>query len=272
MKTRSFFFVAAAFAAALLPASVLHSQVARNGGETTIALDIAFGIRYVPPSRVTVPPTEHLIIRAPDALANVTGYAWFKDGHPLPDANSPVLVIDVAQPSDAGSYKYDTTSTEARTINGGSQLLNLNVAPATRLINLSTRGFVGQGDQTMICGLIVSGKEGNSAMTTLLIRAVGPSLERFGVNGVLKEPKISIFTADGKPYTREFWYPLESGYMTLDQHVQAMTAKVGAFPLTAGLKDAVELRPFPPGIYTIHVSGLNGTVGNILLETYQVQE
>lgn len=270
MKTRSFFFVAAAFAAALLPASVLHSQVARNGGETTIALDIAFGIRYVPPSRVTVPPTEHLIIRAPDALANVTGYAWFKDGQPLPGATGPELIIDVAQPSDAGSYKYNTTSTEARNINGSSQTLNLNVRPVASMINLSTRGFAGSGDQTMISGFVVDGK--NAPYSTLLIRAVGPSLERFGVSGVLKEPKISIFTADGKPYTREFWYPLETGFTTREQHIQAITAQVGAFPLNPNSKDAVELRPFPPGVYTVHVSGLNGTSGNVIFEIYQAQE
>lgn len=270
MKTRSFLFTAMAFAAALLPASALHSQIVRNGGETAISLGIAFGIRAVPPSRVTVPPTEHLTIRAPEALTNVSGFAWFKDGRPIPGATNPELVIDVAQPSDAGAYKYNFVG--ASIPESGSQILQLNVAPAPRLINLSTRGFVGQGDQTMICGLIVSGKEGNTNDTTLLIRAVGPSLERFGVTGVLKEPKISIFTADGKPYDGQFLYPLEIGFMTKEDHIQATTTKVGAFPLSPGTKDAVELRFFRPGVYTVHVSGLNGTTGNILLETYQVQE
>jgi|GEM_PF-1434959 len=271
MKTLRSFFIAAALAATFVSAVPLQASVLRNGGETTLTLDIAFGFRDVAPSRTTVPPTERLTIKAPSPLANFTNYGWYKNGNPIPGATDPVLIIDVAQPSDAGIYKYDLLSRDS-TSERGSQLLMLNVRPATSLINISTRGFAGPGDQTLISGFIVAGGSTSSGSSTLLIRAVGPTLARFGVGGVLKEPMLQIFTADGQPYSGAFQYPLETGYLTKEQHIAAITAKVGAFPLDPGAKDAVDLRPFPPGAYTVHVTGNAGSSGNVLLEILEVSE
>ncbi|MGH7944445.1 MAG: hypothetical protein ACREF9_05495, partial [Opitutaceae bacterium] len=69
MKTSRSTYVLATFLAALafVPAAVAQArpgQAAR--GETTVQLDVGFGIRAVLPSRVTVPAGETLRIIAPD--------------------------------------------------------------------------------------------------------------------------------------------------------------------------------------------------------------
>src|SRR5438874_11041470 len=63
------------------------------------------------------------------------------------------------------------------------------------LTNISTRGFVGTGDNVMIGGFIVGG--GGSA--TVVVPAIGPSLSNppFNLTGVLQDPTLSLFGANG---------------------------------------------------------------------------
>ena len=49
-----------------VPASPRTPAVTAVNGETTLQLDVGFGVRAVPPSRVTVPAGETLRIVAPD--------------------------------------------------------------------------------------------------------------------------------------------------------------------------------------------------------------
>lgn len=55
------------------------------------------------------------------------------------------------------------------------------------LSNVSTRGWVGTGDDVMIGGLIFAG--GN---VDLIFRAIGPSLRQHGVPDVLEDPTLDI--------------------------------------------------------------------------------
>jgi len=48
-------------------------------------------------------------------------------------------------------------------------------------------------------------------------------------------------------------------------------ARVGAFPLAAGSRDAAALVTLPAGsTYTVKVSGVNNTAGEALVEVYEV--
>src|SRR5207302_5056125 len=61
----------------------------------------------------------------------------------------------------------------------------------SRLLNISTRGFVGAGDNVMIAGLILNGTDNG----TICFRALGPSLAAFGVQGVIADPRLDLFNA-----------------------------------------------------------------------------
>jgi len=56
--------------------------------ETLVTLDVGFGVRYVPPSRISVPAGERVTVVAPrDA-----GEQWIRDGRPLEGKTPNVLV------------------------------------------------------------------------------------------------------------------------------------------------------------------------------------
>src|SRR4030095_14314292 len=62
-----------------------------------------------------------------------------------------------------------------------------------RLMNISTRGFVGLDDGVMIGGVIITGVD----PATLLLRAIGPSLAGDGIQNPLLDPTLDLFDAQG---------------------------------------------------------------------------
>jgi len=66
--------------------------------------------------------------------------------------------------------------------------------PGTRLTNISTRGFVGPGNQVLIEGLVINGPD----PVRMLITVKGPSLSAFGVTGALADPSLAIYDSAGR--------------------------------------------------------------------------
>jgi len=136
-----------------------------------------------------------------------------------------------------------------------------------QLINISNRGFVGIGGNIMIPGFVVS-EEGSR---TFLIRAVGPSLSRFNVTGVLADPKIEVYkrrpgtATDDLILTNDTWG--ENGDAA---QVRQTATAVGAFSLTEASADAAFVVTLPPGAYTVNVKGAGDTTGVGLVEVYLV--
>jgi hypothetical protein len=157
-----------------------------------------------------------------------------------------------------------TVQTSAKNNVGGIVLVELydtTPSAAARLVNVSARAKVGTGENALIAGFVVSG----NAASTLLIRAVGPTLGAFGVNGVLSDPRLDLFAngATTPLASNDNW----GGNVALAGAFRA----VGAFALPASeSKDAVLLAVLPPGAYTAQVSGVGGLTGEVLLEIYEV--
>lgn len=236
-------------------------------GETTITLDVGFGIRAVLPSRVTVPAGERLRVIAPQMDAG-TSYIWTKNGQALPNAGggSNVLILNSVTSGDAGAYAC-LFSTPA-TLPQPSQVLVLGVGPTDRLLNLSTRGNVGAGgDQGLVSGFVVAA---GGQSKKLILRAVGPSLSLFGVTNPLRAPVLRIFDGSGRVYENGYAYLPIVGGLTYDADLAASLAKTGAFPLPAGTRDAVIMMPFIPGAYTAQITSGDGSAGSVLLEIYEV--
>jgi len=134
-------------------------------------------------------------------------------------------------------------------------------AEPARLLNLSSRAFVGTADQVLIAGLVVGG----GASRQVLIRALGPALGAFGVAGTLNDPRLRLFRGSDLIAENDNW----SG----DPLIAEAARRVGAFAVTepAG-RDAMLLLTLPPGAYTAQVSGLGTGQGVALLEAYEVRE
>jgi len=150
--------------------------------------------------------------------------------------------------------------------NGGTgvgliELYDANTGSDSKLINLSTRAFVGRDASILITGLVVSG----STPKTVLVRAVGPGLTAYGVDGVLSHPKMSLFSGQQEIATNTGWTTSANRAA-----IASVAAQVGAFPLDPAGADSAMLLTLDPGIYTIQVMGANGETGTALVETYAV--
>jgi len=135
----------------------------------------------------------------------------------------------------------------------------------SRLVNLSARTQVGQGDSMLIAGFSISG----NVPKRLLIRGVGPSLSTFGVTGVLEDPKLQLFDASRTLLAEnDNWSdaPNDSSALAL------AASSVGGFPLNSSSRDAVMLVTLVPGNYTAQVSGVSNATGVALVEVYELAE
>lgn len=130
--------------------------------------------------------------------------------------------------------------------------------PGAGLTNLSARCHVGIGDNMLIAGFVVVG----TGTKPVLIRAVGPKLADFDVTSALADPQLAVFDDTGTMRAQnDNW----------DASLGAMFTQVGAFALEPGSKDAALLVTLPAGkAYTVQVSGVGLTTGEVLLEVYAV--
>lgn len=157
-----------------------------------------------------------------------------------------------------------TVQAASRTGAGGIVLIELyDAAPSapSRLVNVSARAIVGAGENALFAGFVVAG----NAPKTLLIRAVGPTLGAFGVEGILADPRLDVFaTGTTTPLaSNDNW----AGNVALS----AAFRSVSAFLLPASdSRDAALLVSLQPGAYTAQVSGVGGLTGEVLLEIYEL--
>jgi len=135
-------------------------------------------------------------------------------------------------------------------------------ASASRFVNLSARTVAGTGTQTLIAGFVLSG----NVPRTLLIRGIGPTLELFGVTGVLANPRLELHTTVNNLDTT---VAANSGWGG-SAALSATFAQVGAFGLPATSADAALLITLTPGSYTAQVAGAGNTTGVALVEVYEV--
>ena len=144
-----------------------------------------------------------------------------------------------------------------------TEIYDVDRLPGSRLTNVSARMNVTAGEGTLIAGLVIVG----NAPTTVLIRGVGPTLSVFGVAGVLADPTIALFAGTTPIASNDNW---EAGPGTVAEMTGA-AAKVGAFALAAGSKDAALLITLQPGTYTVQVTGVGNTTGVALIEVYDTK-
>jgi hypothetical protein len=122
-----------------------------------------------------------------------------------------------------------------------------------KLANISTRGFVQTGDNVMIGGWIIAGRQ----PIRVGIRALGPSLARLGVPTVLSDPVLRLFDSGGHLLlTNDNW----------QDHQKAEIEAAGLAP--GDNREAALITTLNPGPYTAIVRGKNSLTGQALIELY----
>ena len=121
-----------------------------------------------------------------------------------------------------------------------------------QVLNLSTRGLVGTGDNVLIGGFIVSGTEPK----TMVLRALGPSLSSFGLSGLLADPVLRVYDSSGNVVASNDNWQSDSNASLVEAN--------GLAP--GNPSEAAIARGLAPGSYTVIVTGKDATSGVGLVE------
>jgi hypothetical protein len=142
---------------------------------------------------------------------------------------------------------------------GVVEAFDLDHAAASKLGNISTRGFVDVDDNVMIAGLIVG--PGNGPSIRILARALGPTLSDFGVPGALADPTLDLVNASGTVIrSNNNWRD--------DPQQRAEIEAAGLAP--SHDEEAALVETVAPGAYTTIVRGNSRTTGVGLVEAYNI--
>jgi hypothetical protein len=154
-----------------------------------------------------------------------------------------------------GTYTAVVRGVSSSTGVGLVEIYDLS-APNSTLVNLSSRGVVGTGDDVLIGGLIVVGV----APQNVILRAIGPDLAASGIGGSLSDPTLELRDANGAVLA------FNDNWRT---NQEAEISATGLAP--SNDKDAAILRTLPAANYTAIVRGAAGSTGVALVEAYALR-
>ncbi|HEU5080686.1 MAG TPA: immunoglobulin domain-containing protein [Opitutaceae bacterium] len=273
-----------------------YSVVISNSAGSVASDEVTLDVNPAPIAPViTSQPNPQAVTVGDSAFFAITAtgsqpltYQWQRNGENIGGATLPTFSIASASAIDAGNYSVLVTNTVGTS---SSIAVNLTVnpipsapvanptpnptpdpAPETtaptsgvgtpKLINISTRSYVGTGGDVMIAGFIIGG----TSPKTVLIRASGPALAAFGVPGALTDPTIELHDSKTIIATNDNWGDDAQEKTLLQQAFQA----TNAFGWVDGSKDAAIVVNLDPGSYTAVVAGKNNATGVALIEAYEV--
>ncbi len=151
-----------------------------------------------------------------------------------------------------GSYTVVAKGVAGGIGNALSEIYDLDPTSAATVANISTRAFVDTGDNVLIAGFIVGGVDTMS----VVVRALGPSLTPFGVEGAVQDPTLEVHDGNGSVTSNDDW---------------AVGPNAASIPPELKPADGRESALFmilQPGNYTAIVRGKNGSTGVSLVEVY----
>jgi hypothetical protein len=130
----------------------------------------------------------------------------------------------------------------------------ISATPAQAL-NISTRSHVASGENVMIGGFIITG----TASKRVIVRALGPSLQEFGVANPLADPVLELHGSTGSLITsNDNWRETQENEILASQLAPP-----------SDLESAI-IATLQPGAYTSVVQGKSGTSGAGLVEVYDL--
>jgi hypothetical protein len=138
------------------------------------------------------------------------------------------------------------------------EIYDQDASLASKLANISTRGFIQTGDNVMIGGFIFAG---GAAATNVVVRAIGPSLAGQGITNPLSDTTLELVNINGDIVAEN------------DDWRQTQEAALQATNLQPGnnAESAILLTSLPRGLYTAIVRGKAGATGVGVVEAYVLQ-
>jgi ribosomal protein S4E len=143
---------------------------------------------------------------------------------------------------------------------GVVETYDIGLATNARLANLSSRGFIGTGDNVLIGGFYAGPQ--TAAVTRMVFRAIGPSLSAFNVPQPLQDPTIELHNGNGDVIaSNDDW-----------QSTQKSEIEATGLQPSDSRESVIVMTNFEPGPYTAIVRGKNNATGVGLVEIYDVQK
>ena len=139
------------------------------------------------------------------------------------------------------------------------EVYDLDAESFTDLGNISTRGFVGTGNDVLIGGIILRDYSNRNQSLDIILRGIGPSLSGANVANPLADPQLTLFDTQGNALASN------DDFAT---NPQGDIAGSGLAPSNA--KESAIRRTLAPGLYTFILNGANGGTGIGLVEAYNL--
>jgi sugar lactone lactonase YvrE len=174
------------------------------------------------------------------------------------DLNGNLIVADNAE---GATLRFSPTGTKSTLFESDFNTPQfVAVEPAQHLLlNLSTRGTTQGGDDVLIAGFVISGT--GPIGTTVLVRALGPSLANFGVANPVADPVIELRDASGTLLaSNNDWKDSQEGAIT-QTHLNPTNDRESAL-----------ITVLRGGAFTAIASSATGTPGTVVLEVYNIQQ
>jgi len=251
--------------------SVTSTQVALNVTNPTVAPSIT-----AQPSSLSI-----LAGAAASFTVNAAGtaplsYQWYKDGVAISGATASTLSLGSVASADAAAYSVSVKNSAGSIISNAATLLvtfppvvsnpeevpsNPSSTPISHLTNMSVRSVYDSSSGPLIIGFNMSGGSKN-----ILIRATGPALADFGVQGTLVDPTIKIYDGGTEIAFNDNWADNNQAPVLIDSF-----NKSGAFGLSNSASKDAALLTKADGIRTVHVGSTSSNArGIVLLEVYDM--
>ena len=154
-----------------------------------------------------------------------------------------------------GQYTAALAGKDGGIGNGLVEVYDLASSTSSTLGNLSTRGFVGTGDNVMIGGIII----GSGELPLVVIRALGQTLTAAGIGQPLLDPTLELFDQNGTVLDfNDNW--------KLGQAEAVIAAELAP----SDDRESALVAFLAPGNYTAVVRGKDNTTGVALVEVYRL--
>ncbi len=238
----------------LVVAEALLGTLLASGGPTDAFVIHRVGLDWSAPLTVACRT-------AGDAVAG-TDYAALPGTITIPAGarSTTVRVTPLARPGTAAAtprtLRLQIIDDPARYILAGAATAEIALAAprvgSSRLTNLSVRTTLA-ANEVLTVGFALTG-----GAKSLLLRAAGPGLARFGVSGFMADPALTVYSGPALVAANDNWIG--------DLRTANVAAAVGAFALgSPGSLDAALVRSLV-GNHTAQISG--PAAGNLLFEAY----
>jgi hypothetical protein len=207
-------------------------------------------------------PDPVMELHGPGAFATMTNDNWRDD----PAQQAAILASGIAPFNNLESAidvtlnpgAYTAVVRSANNTPGVAlvEIYDLNQQVASKLGNISTRAFVSTGTEIVIAGVTLGS---HRDADRIVVRGMGPSLAVAGVANALANPMLELRDANGAV--------LASNNDWQDNPAQAAELMAAGLAPTNNLESGIAAT-LPAGLYTVLLSGVNGSVGVGLVEIY----